>query len=819
MTTALLAVLAIWQADCRPVADAAWQAYRADSLDAAAAGFERLHRECPFHPTAQVGLGFVALRRGAPLAARARFRAATRLAPESPDAWYGLGLALGRLDARVEAVAALRRALRLAPHYGDVEDALLGLGVDSGLAPPARPPTEPTIAARTAGEQFEIPAARGWRPFYIKGINLGVARPGRFPSEFPTDDSTYLHWLGLIAAANANTVRVYTILPPVFYRALARWNAAHPRQLLWLVHGVWTEPPPDDDYDDAAWEASFQNEMRRVADVLHGRARIGARPGHAWGRYDADVSAHTLGFIIGREWEPAALARHNTQHAARTAYAGRFLSVARGTPADAWMAEQCDYLLAYEWDTYRAARPIAYTNWPTLDPLHHPTEPTGLEEQALRRRAALPPHPRLQEYDNDGGALDAMVVQPTASNKAGFFAAYHAYPYYPDFIALDTAYAPAHYLGYLRALRRHHAGRPVVIAEYGVPSSRGVAHLGPDGQDHGGHDEDRMAAIDVALTRDIRAAGVAGGILFAWLDEWFKHNWLVIDLELPADRTPLWHNVEDAEQNYGLLGQYAGTADGPAPGGDPGPWRALPVQATRSGATLRAGADEAYLYVALDGAPAADRYAIGIDTYRPDRGVFHLPGLTQATDFGLEFVLLVSPGGAELRVARHYNPFLVPNPRRGPTQLDAFYNLAATVDARSDEAAYDSLFVTTNRFRIARDGRTFPARGVNRGRLLAVRDWFWDAATGLLTVRLPWNLLNVTDPSSHRVLAAVRQPGPFLTAETEGFRFVVAASRGGTEAWRLQSTAPFRWAGWEQPTWHERLKPAYAAMQTVWGEW
>src|SRR5256886_8796564 len=55
------------------------------------------------------------------------------------------------------------------------------------------------------------------------------------------------------------------------------------------------------------------------------------------------------------------------------------------SPADAWMAEQCDYLLAYEWDTYHAQRPIAYTNWPTLDPLSHSTEPTLDEEQQIGR--------------------------------------------------------------------------------------------------------------------------------------------------------------------------------------------------------------------------------------------------------------------------------------------------------------------------------------------------------------------------------------------------------------------------------------------------
>src|SRR6266550_2011773 len=119
-----------------------------------------------------------------------------------------------------------------------------------------------------------------------------------------------------------------------------------------------------------------------------------------------------------------------------------------------------------------------------------------------------------------------MLVRATPANLAGYFASYHAYPYYPDFIDLDSAYG--------------------------------------------------AASGDGRLTREVRAAGAAGGVLFAWLDEWFKHTWVTIDLEVPAERSRLWHNMEDAEQHYGLMGEYAGaSADAtPQPGGDPAVWRA-----------------------------------------------------------------------------------------------------------------------------------------------------------------------------------------------------------------------------------------------------
>jgi len=821
--------------------DAGWGFYRRGAIAEAAAHFAVADSLCPGDHAAQVGLGFVRLRQGEARAAADHFLGATRSNAGDAEAWYGLGLARVRLGQRTTAAEAWRRTLRLAPGYEDAELQLLALGIDSGLARrPVVRPVDPDVAARTAGDGFEVRTTSGWRPLYVKGINLGVALPGHFPSDFPTDDSNYGRWLELIAGARANAVRVYTILPPAFYRSLKAWNDAHPDRALWLLHGVWTELPPGDDYDAASWKAAFRAEMRRVVDLVHGHGLIAARPGHGFGRYDSDVSDHVLGFIIGREWEPSSIRAYNARRRDRTAFAGRFLALDRGTPADVWMAEQCDYLLTYEWDTYHAQRPIAYTNWPTLDPLSHPTEPTLEEEQRLRRRYGFPPNPRLKEYDNDRESLDAMLVHATSANLVGYFASYHAYPYYPDFIDLDSAYGAAsaegqsRYFGYLRALKQHHAGRPLLIAEYGVPSSRGVSHLQTDGLGHGGHDEREMAEIDARLTREVRAAGAAGGVLFAWLDEWFKHTWVTIDLEVPAERSRLWHNMEDAEQHYGLMGEYAGaSADAtPQPGGDPAVWRALPVLARGDSLVLRVGADPSYLYVALAGRPSFDsaRYVVGIDTYRRDRGQFRLPGVPGPTgEVGSEFALVLNDSSdAQLMVAPWYNPFLGPRSGMGSTGLDRFYNEATGVDKVRSDGAFDSLFVTTNRWRIARTGRTYPARGVNRGRLRFGRssestlaDWYVDRAAGLVELRIVWGLLNVTDPSSRHVMVRYRRNGTFETAVTDGFRFDVAAldrSHGGVVA-RLGAGQTYAWPTWEVPTWHERLKPAYEAMRDVWGSW
>ena len=853
--------------------DAGWGAYRGDSLAAARRHFERAVALCARNLDASVGLGYVALRQDRAAEADSLFRGVVRRDSTVADAWDGLARAAFRRGDQAEAGRAARRALALDPRRADTRELLDRLDPEAGRAAPVRRPRPAALRlpARVRGRGFEVAAPGGrWAPFYVKGVNMGVALPGRFPSEFPRDSALYAGWLDTLGRMHANTLRVYTILPPAFYRALRAWNLAHPARPLWLVHGVWTELPPEDDFDDAAWKGEFRAEMRRVVDLLHGQASIPARPGHASGRYDADVSPWSLAYIIGREWEPYAVTAFDARRGgAERPWAGRFLTMASGSPMDAWMAEQCDYMLAYESDTYNALRPIAYTNWPTLDPLTHASEATTREELAWRRKSGRVADAPKLEYENDAIGLDATLVRPTPANPAGWFASYHAYPYYPDFMINEPAYNRAvgregrsNYLGYLRDLVRHHGDVPVLISEYGVPSSRGVAHLQPQGWHHGGHDETAQAAIDARLTRELKEAGTAGGIIFAWLDEWFKKNWIVIDFEIPLENTRQWHNVMDAEQNYGILGQYAGRAPTtPLPGGPAARWLALPVlqeaaqeTAARPGpgrdplapARLRVGSDESYVYLAVELPGLRGRafpwdsagVQLAIDTWLPATGQHRLPATGLSSALGFEFLVdLAGPDRATLRVTPEYNRHATLKDPVTGDDYGRFFRRPVTIVDRRD-GRFDSLFVVTNRARFGRDGTFYPASGYDRGRLRhgpaagpggsTLNDWYWDAGAALLQLRLPWDLLNVTDPSTRTLLFERTARGDFGTATATGFHVAVATYRRGPQGaaepagtlparWdAADAFRPWLWSAWTEPTSHGRLKPVYDSLRTLW---
>ncbi len=842
--------------------DAGWKAYRADSIASAAMRFARADRICAAGLDAKVGLGFAWLRLGVPARAESLFTIVVAADSAYTDGWQGLMFAARRTGHDAVALRAARTAWKLAP--GDAETR----AVLDQLSPPGARPARAHRArgarliaqARTHGERFEVPTRDGWAPFFVQGVNLGVALPGRFPAEFPTDSVRYAGWLDTIASMNANTLRVYTILPPAFYRALTAWNGGHPSHLLWLIHGVWAELPEGGDFDDRSWKAAFRDEMRDVLGVIHGDADIPQRPGHAHGRYDADVSRWTLAYIIGREWEPFAVAAFESRSRRPRRFTGRFLSMPDGSAMEGWTAEQCDWMLSAEVGRYNTIRPIAYTNWPTLDPLHHRTEASTAEERVWRTRAGRPIQYQKLEYDNDVVSLDAARVRPTSANPAGWFASYHAYPYYPDFMLYDPDYSRArssegvsNYFGYLTALRRQLRGIPLLIAEYGVPSSRGLAHLQPQGWTHGGHDEAAMAAIDARLTREIRESGCAGGVLFAWIDEWFKKNWAVIDLEIPAERTPRWHNRMDAEQNYGVLAMDAGPADGPVLGGDAARWLALqtlargPARANPGQpASLRVGQDASYLYlaVAMPGFQGSAlpwdslEVQIALDTHRADLGQHALPGGRVTSDVGFEYLVdLRSDTDAHLLITPDYDPYVGPRAIQDGDDFGRFYHRPARSVSR-DDGVFDSMYVIVNRTRFGRDGTFFPARAWERGRLRhgrdvesSLSDWYYDPAAGLIEVRIPWALLNVTDPSSATVLDdRLARGGDFGTTRTDGFRIGVLTIRrdrpaqvlgalpalGPGARWRGADFHTWTWPSWDEPVYHARLKPVFDSMKAVW---
>lgn len=693
-----------------------------------------------------------------------------------------------------------------------------------GFDPSQAPPRKQRLL-RTVGDEFEIQVKGEWRSFTMIGMNMGLTTPGHQPGEFAFDCADIDRWLELIGDMGANSIRTYTLLSPTFYRAFAAYQRRNPDRPLWLVQGVWLDEldiVDSEDYFDA--EQEFRDETKRVIDAIHGNATIDVRFGKAYGTFDADVSAWTIAFIVGHELEPYQVQHTNGLHTNRKSYAGEYLSLPSGTPMEVWVTSLLDNLVSYGQETYGMQRPVSWSNWPTLDPLYHPTEPHGEGASA-----------------EDFEQLDLANVKRTAAADAGFFVSYHAYPYYPEFVIYDPGYLKVEdadgqnsYLGYLLDLKDHYADIPLVVAETGVPSSRGVGKYAPSGMHHGGHDE-HAQGVHMARTMTTAIEANADGVfLFAFMDEWFKRAWVVERQELPADRRYKWLNPMNPEQNFGVLAMDPDMPGTRVLDGKVDDWDGSALaEATGTLRGLWAAADAAHLTLRLDVDPAALDFSqrvfyVGIDTYDAKRGDSKFPdGLdATSTDARLEFVLRIGgEGETELLVDRPYDVYglwhgLLEDHQKvaSVTNDDGLYAPIRTIVnfELHDDSGKQIADRVDQKTGALRRGTADPKSKVYD----SLADWQMDEAGGHIEVRIPWTLLNVTDPSQRLVLADKAGTGPTETEVTAGFRFVAVSAKRGTTAVEARlpkdgATETFSWPTWETVTWRERVKPSYYVVQNA----
>ncbi|GGQ67576.1 hypothetical protein [Couchioplanes azureus] len=638
-------------------------------------------------------------------------------------------------------------------------------------APAPRPEGRLSSVAVARGQTFELRTASGAKTF-LPGVNLGSTTPGHQPGELSLTATQYRTWFAAMGWLGIRVLRIYTIHPPAFYQELARHNRAEPDRPLYLVHGVY---PPDESYVekldlyDPAVTRAFQDELRDASAAVRGKLTREPRPGRASGAWDTDVTPWLAGWIVGLELDPYATHTSDRRNTAAPATRGRyFRSTAAASPSERWLAARMDELAGHE-AAQGLSQPIAFVNWPTTDPLRHPEEPLAQEDLVQ---------------------LDANHVLPTAAWPAGTFASYHAYPYYPDFQRHEPALQKYRYqgrvdpyAGYLAALKRHHRDMPTVITEFGVPSSLGSAHLGPLGRSQGDHSEREAMRIDAELLRLIQDQGLAGGFLFAWVDEWFKFTWNTVAHQDP-ERRQLWHDPLTNEQHFGLLAM-----DAAGPPGQPERFL-VDDESGWPARRMTARVDEAYLHlrVGLAGSPPG-ALTLGFDVLAAVSGA-PPPGSGSAeADAAFALDLVGQRGQAYLRSELDPVPldYAVPDGLRGP----------APRGWRRFE------LVVNRELTVPSTGERLPAELQNAGALRYGRPrddsralWYRDGDD--LVVRVPWAMLGYADPSANMV--GVRTGKRLARTPSPGVGVTVSAA--GTD----QPAGSVTWTNWNRVYATERLK-------------
>ena len=703
---------------------------------------------------------------------------------------------------------------------------------------------DPPGAARfRAGRRYLERSLEGgaWEPWFVKAVNYGPAEPGRWFAEAPRDEASYALTIAAMSAAGFDALRVYTLLPPAFYRALAAWNLSGARPL-YLIQEIWLdEDAPGHDLADPAFVAAYLEESDRVIDAIFGRASIAERRLRAWGEYGADLSPWLAAVLVGRELLPEEI--EATRKARPGAPYDGALIRSSGGAAEAVLARMADRAAARLSERGSAGVPLGFVSWPTLDPLYHPSDWVA--------GASRPPYNDREEFD-----FSALAAGP--GWPAGIFAAYHIYPNYPDFMTRSARYEPepepereraaeraaaepasqagrflspavvrgvadygaaaARYRAYLDELLAALPPMPLFVAEFGLATGYGAARLHPEGWDHGGLSEADQARGLVELFKAIAEAGAAGGAVFQWADEWAKKTWTSEPFMIPYERHPLWHNVVDPEQNYGVVAWEAR----PTGSADAGAGLGVPEAAASEPGVLSIGYDPAFLRVRVavpgsEGAADGLALSLGLDLVPGAGGERRLyPGGPEAP-IGAEFLVRVDMAAGTLRGARllahaDYN--------RGGGRLSP---------TPSELGGFTRMLSLVNPAVSARDGRFYPSLWEDGGELpLGPGGLAELGPDGYLELRLPWSRLNAADPSSRRWLLDPR-PDP-SSAGRDGLRTIELDELRAWGHWR--GSAPdgaargepfafvpgraealsFRLSGWEGLTFRPRPKAAFEAL-------
>lgn len=607
---------------------------------------------------------------------------------------------------------------------------------------------------------------------YWAGVNLGSTIPGHSPGELAITREHYRRWFAQMGELGVRVVRPYTIHPPHMYEELRAYNLAHPDAPLYLVMGIYL---PDESYlethdlfSDASTEA-MKAEVRDASAAVHGQLTRPPTPGRASGTWTADVSDWVAAWIVGVEWDPEATVASDAKNADRPAHEGRyFVSTADATPTERWIAARMDELAGYEAGSGRCM-PIALANWPTADPLRHPEEP-------LEREDIL--------------SVDANNVVPQSDWTAGTFASYHAYPYYPDFQLLQPSYqGDDPYRAYLLDLAGHHTNIPTMISEFGVPSSLGSAHRGSLGRDQGEHSERDAMKMNADMLRLFKDAGLAGGLVFQWSDEWFKFTWNTLPRQAPShsERRALWHDALTNEQWFGLLAQ------------DPvrvGPRVVHEATAGLRNVTLDHDAGWVYVTLTWDDAPTG-HVELGFDIVPgaglplPIAGGEAVNDALVTVDLAGESATAYIRGAIDPVLLDGLPPESVPQPETNGWSLQRL-TLNRPITTPTQQIPADLLDVG----RLVR-GSWDPSAGTYDS--LATWEMGADTASSgwLLRLRLPWGLLAMADPSSK--LALVPEGNRPTGVEIDQIGVSVAAAGGITRF-------AIRWEAWNKAEATERLK-------------
>lgn len=616
------------------------------------------------------------------------------------------------------------------------------------------------LVSKVMDKQFAVYKQAAWNKVYVKGVDIGPTIPG---GTLPDDPAFYQDWFEQIADMNANTVRVYTLMPPAFYRALDVYNYNHPDHPLYMLQSVSVAKFPPGDI------AAVKQTVVDTVDAMHGRAAIQSGDNEEAVVYQNDVSPYVLGYMVDPGLNATQVAALN-QGSATTSYQGEYVSAGEGaTRTEAWLASVMDELYRVEQTSYNMQHPVGLVSTPALDSVYHAMfDPVGTKA---------------------GATIDLNHIEAETKVKSGLFGAYDIPYEQQGLIDGGTGSSRLTFDGfsdYLNAVMTDQRKYPALISGFGVPSSNGLTEA----------DQGEGIASMLKIVKD---SGAMGGLVYEWADEWAAGS-----SSIGSNR---WHDLADRAQNYGIIAmesrvptEYAMTLRGQKPLN-----------------TFAMTADESYLYLKAEFSELPDfknnSLHIFLDTVDRKNGEYMVAPDVVENWSGVEFeIKLPDRDHADLLVIPEYN-----------VSEDSYSSSVSTA------GIFERMVKKLSPAYVAKSGRTVPAKYEDVSVLTegafdhSENRFYFNDKT--LNIRIPWALLNFTDPSSLLVVNGAEKDA-IQARMTDGIVPSLIMLNKQTnqvvyhfpESVKSSGYRTFLWNTWEVPRYEQRVKLSYDRLKEAFKE-
>lgn len=662
--------------------------------------------------------------------------------------------------------------------------------------------------SRVNKKDIEVYRNGEWEKTFLKGVNIGAAKPGYFPGEFGITKSDYLRWFKYIKEMNANVIRVYTLQMPEFYEALYEFNR-YEKEPLYIIHGAWVDEElmlKEKNAFSPKVIDTFKSETDKIIDAIHGNASIGKITGRGYGRYTKDISPYVIGYILGIEWEPNFTKSTNDINEGMKDFDGKWLYTDSANPIEIFFAQVGEHAIEHETRNYNTQKPIAFSNWVTTDVVSHNDD---VDDQ---NRLVNINEGKIKHKDNF---------------QSGLFVSYHIYPYYPDFLNYEKKYTEYvdeegdknSYKAYLEELIGYYKDRPVIVSEFGVPTSRGITHEDSSrGFNQGMVSEAEQGLMNKEMLEDIHSSGYAGAIIFSWQDEWFKRTWNTMDMDDPNARA-YWSDKMTSEKYFGLLTFDPGRKKSVAyVDGNVKEWKNKNIVTENENMKLYMKSDEEYLYLRINKKDLDinnDEIIIPIDVTQKS-GSNNVEGYKLTFNKDADFIIKINgKDNSTIEVQNYYdiNDFLFNYKIKKKKDSNKFNILKQTILGKS----YMPLSKKTIKQKEVEVGKLIYGNGnPSDDDYNSLSDFIVNGDD--IEIRIPWLMLNISNPAQKLVIDDFNTKEKIKHTNIQNINAGIYLVGNDGESKEEAIMKSYTWDKWKMPNYHERLKDSYYIIKEAFKE-